>query len=120
MPNVKLIHDDAIHAVKVANDNYSLILNTVTSPLFFSSSKLYTVEFLQEVQRHLAPGGLYMTWLDSRVGNKGADIMIESVSSVFNHCGLAQLASSYLLLLCSDNPIIANHPYMPTDFWYKS
>jgi spermidine synthase len=110
MPNVRLVHDDAIHAVKVARGEYSLILNTVTSPLFFSSSKLYTVDFLQEVKSHLAPGGLYMTWLDSRVGDRGADIMVESVSRVFDHCGLAQLGSSYLLMLCSDTPTVAHHP----------
>jgi spermidine synthase len=110
MPNVSLIHDDAIHAVRLSEGGYSLILNTVTSPLFFSSSKLYTVEFLQNVRSKLAPGGLYMTWLDSRVGDRGADIMLESVTSNFEHCGLAQLGSDYLLMLCSDRPIVAHHP----------
>tara|TARA_R110001599_G_scaffold353527_1_gene593602 strand:+ start:44451 stop:47282 length:2832 start_codon:yes stop_codon:yes gene_type:complete len=112
MSNVALIHDDAIHAVRAARADYSLILNTVTSPLFFRSSKLYSTEFLQEVKNHLAPGGLYMTWLDSRVGDRGADIMIETVSRMFDHCGLAQLGSSYLLLLCSDTPVMAHHPYI--------
>ena len=110
MPNVSLLHDDAIHAVRLSEGGYSLILNTVTSPLFFSSSKLYTVEFLQNVRSKLAPGGLYMTWLDSRVGDRGADIMLESVTSSFEHCGLAQLGSNYLLMLCSDRPILAHHP----------
>jgi len=110
MPNVALVHDDAIHAVKLSEGGYSLILNTVTSPLFFSSSKLYTVEFLQDVRSKLAPGGLYMTWLDSRVGDSGADIMLESVTGSFEHCGLAQLSSTYLLMLCSDSPIVARYP----------
>ncbi len=98
MTNVSLVHDDAVHSVKVGQDQYSLILNTVTSPLFFSSSKLYTVEFLDHVRQRLAPGGLYVTWLDSRVGDHGANIMIETVTRGFNHCGLAQVSWSYLLL----------------------
>jgi len=110
MSNMTLVHDDAIHAVRVAEGGYSLILNTVTSPLFFSSSKLYTVEFLADVRRKLAPGGLYMTWLDSRVGDRGADIMLESVAGAFEHCGLTQIREAYLLLLCSDSPIVAHHP----------
>jgi spermidine synthase len=110
MANVSLAHDDAVHSVKVAQQQYSLILNTVTSPLFFSSSKLYTVEFLDHVRQRLAPGGLYVTWLDSRVGDHGADIMIETVTRGFNHCGLVQVSWSYLLLMCSDQPIIAHHP----------
>ena len=36
--------------------------------------------------------------------------MLESVTGAFEHCGLAQLKSSYLLLLCSDTPIVAHHP----------
>jgi spermidine synthase len=110
MSNVSLVHDDAIHAVRLSAGGYDLILNTVTSPLFFSSSKLYTVEFLQDVRSKLAPGGLYMTWLDSRVGDRGADIMLESVTSNFEYCGLAQLAAKYLVMLCSDRPIVAHHP----------
>jgi spermidine synthase len=110
MPNVTLVHDDAIHAVRLSEGGYSLILNTVTSPLFFSSSKLYTVEFLADVRSKLAPGGLYMTWLDSRVGDRGADIMVESVTGAFEHCGLAQITAHYLLLLCSDTPIAAHYP----------
>jgi tetratricopeptide (TPR) repeat protein len=51
-----------------------------------------------------------MTWLDSRVGDRGADIMLESVSSSFDYCGLAQLGSNYLVMLCSDRPIVAHHP----------
>jgi spermidine synthase len=112
MDNVTLVHDDAIHAVKVADRDYSLILNTVTSPLFFSSAKLYTTDFLDNVRHHLAPGGLYMTWLDSRVGNTGADIMIETVTRSFEHCGLAQMSAVYLLLLCSDTPVVAHHPHV--------
>jgi len=110
MANVSLVHDDAVHSVKVAHEQYSLILNTVTSPLFFSSSKLYTVEFLDHVRQRLAPGGLYVTWLDSRVGDHGADIMMETVTRAFDHCGLAQVSWNYLLLLCSDQPIMAHHP----------
>jgi spermidine synthase len=110
MANVSLVHDDAVHSLKVAQEQYSLILNTVTSPLFFSSSKLYTVEFLDHVRQRLAPGGLYVTWLDSRVGDRGADIMIETVTRAFDHCGLAQMGRTYLLLMCSDRPITAHHP----------
>ncbi len=30
MANVSLVHDDAVHSLKVAQEQYSLILNTVT------------------------------------------------------------------------------------------
>ena len=68
------------------------------------------MEFLNQVRQRLAPGGLYVTWLDSRVGDRGANIMMETVTRAFEHCGLAQMDGTYLLLLCSDQPIIAHHP----------
>src|SRR5262249_4377435 len=73
--NIELFHDDAIHHVKVSDQTYSLIVNTVTTPLYFSSSKLYTQDFFRLIKRRLAPDGVYMTWFDSRVGDRGADII---------------------------------------------
>ena len=48
-PKVTIIHDDGMRYVKASSEKYSLIINTVTSPLYFSSSKLYTREFLEAI-----------------------------------------------------------------------
>jgi spermidine synthase len=31
---------------------------------------------------------------------------------LFDHCGLAQMGWNYLLLMCSDQPIVAHHPFI--------
>lgn len=99
-PRVNIVVDDAIHYTKASDKQYSLILNTVTTPLYFSSSKLYTHEFFEVIRQRLAPGGIYVTWIDSRIGDKGVDIILSSLRQSFNQCGTAYIKSTYLLMLC--------------------
>lgn len=109
-PNVTIIHDDAIHFTKVNRDKYSLIINTVTTPLYFSSAKLYTQDFLETVKKRLTPDGVYVTWIDSRVGDKGLDVMVNTLTNSFDYCSIGFIRNSYFLLFCSNEPIKAHHP----------
>lgn len=109
-PRVNIIVDDGIHHVRATDRKYSLILNTVTSPLYFSSSKLYTKDFLLDVQKRLTPDGIYMTWLDIKIGEKGVETLLNTVSKVFPHCRLACIRSSYFLLIASSEPPRVWHP----------
>jgi len=104
---VNIIVDDAIHDIKSRHKQYDLILNTVTTPLYFSSSKLYTVDFFKAVKQRLQPDGVYVTWMDSRIGDIGADIVLRSMKSSFPHCALLYIKSSYFLLVASDKPILS-------------
>ncbi len=109
-PGVHIIVDDAIHYSKSSKKSYDMILNTVTSPLYFSSSKLYTVDFLQMTKRRLRPGGIYLTWMDGRVGSEGAEIILQTVKSVYRHCALVFIKSGYFLVIASDEPVSLHHP----------
>jgi len=102
---VNIIVDDAIHDIKSRQDHYALILNTVTTPLYFSSSKLYTTDFLVSVKKRLEKGGVYVTWMDARIGDIGADIVLRTMRTQFKHCALLYIKSGYFLLLCSDEPL---------------
>jgi predicted membrane-bound spermidine synthase len=110
--NVRLVHDDAIHFTKASRQRYSLILNTVTTPLYFSSSKLYTLDFLRAVRARLTPDGVYVTWFDSRVGDRGADIILATLSRVFDDCWLGAVRATYYLLVCSPQRVELRHPHL--------
>ena len=114
-PRVRIIHDDAIHFTKASPKQYSLIINTVTTPLYFSSSKLYTSDFLSHIRQRLKPDGVYVTWVDSRVGDEGINITLRTISEQFKHCGLAAMKSSYFLLVCSQEPIRPHQPSIVAD-----
>jgi spermidine synthase len=104
-PGVNIIHDDGIHFVKTSPKKYSLILNTVTTPLYFSSSKLYTVDFFEAVMERLRPDGVYVTWMDQRIGDRGAEIILETLAHVFRECWLNYMNYNYFILACSDADI---------------
>ncbi|MFQ5518527.1 MAG: spermine synthase, partial [Mariprofundus sp.] len=106
-PRVNIIVDDAIYFTKSIDKQYDLILNTVTTPLYFSSSKLYTSDFFDVVKQRLKPDGIYVTWMDARVGDTGVDIILNTIKGSFKHAALLYVKSSYFLLICSDQPIRA-------------
>lgn len=102
LPGVRIIHDDGIRFIKTSDRRYSLILNTVTTPLYFSSSKLYTRDFLELVSQRLAPDGIYVSWMDMRVGDSGIDIILETLAREFVECWTAYVSSAYFLNVCSN------------------
>ena len=104
-PHINITVDDAIHFIKSGEKKYSLILNTVTTPLYFSSSKLYTRDFFDDVKARLNNDGVYVTWMDSRIGDAGSDIILRSLQQSFRHCALLYVKSSYFLLVASDTPL---------------
>lgn len=106
---VNMIVDDAIHYVRTSNKSYSLILNTVTSPLYFSSSKLYTMDFLRWAKSRLRSDGIYATWIDSRAGDKGIQIMLRTLRDCFPACSMFYIKSGYFLILCSPSSVSLTH-----------
>jgi len=109
-PRVTIVVDDGIHYIQSVDKSYDMILNTVTSPLYFSSSKLYTVDFFDKIKRRLNPDGIYLTWMDSRIGSEGARIILNSLRQRFAHCSILFVKSGYYLLVASDKPVKLQHP----------
>jgi tetratricopeptide (TPR) repeat protein len=109
-PRVNIVVDDGIHYIQTVNKSYDMILNTVTSPLYFSSSKLYTLEFFDKIKRRLNTNGTYVTWMDSRVGSEGARIILNTLRQRFKHCSMLFIKSGYYLLIASDQPVKLRHP----------
>src|SRR4051812_46283311 len=109
--NVQFFLDDGVHFTKTCREKYPLIINTVTAPIYFSSSKLYTLEFLREIRRCLVSDGVYVTWVDGRIGDRGLDIILNTVKqSGFKSCALGGIKAGYFLLLCSDSPVHLRQP----------
>ena len=49
----------------------------------------------------LKPDGVYTTWLDRKIGDRGIDIILETLKGTFENRWLTYLKSSYYLLVCS-------------------
>ncbi|MBI3893885.1 MAG: hypothetical protein HY303_20390 [Candidatus Wallbacteria bacterium] len=104
-PHTKLVLEDALGSLAGEGPSYDAIVNTVTSPLFFSSCKLYTRDFFELVKHRLAPGGVYAFWFDKAVTRQGAKIVFQTVKQSFRYCDLLYLSKGYTQVLCSQEPL---------------
>jgi len=96
----ELVLDDGLTFLARTDQRFDAIINTVTSPLYFSSSKLYTSEFFELAKNRLAPGGVYAMWFDSRVTPEGAKIIFETIRHSFVDCQLVYLSPVYCEVIC--------------------
>jgi tetratricopeptide (TPR) repeat protein len=53
----------------------------------------------------MTPDGVYTTWVDQDMGDRGVDIILATLDEAFDECWLAYLKSSYYLLMCSNAPM---------------
>lgn len=113
--NARLVLDDGLAFMARTGEHYDAVINTVTSPMYFSSSKLYTRDFFELVKQHLTPDGIYSMWFDARATRQGARIIFTTLASSFRDCVLVFLRSSYSQVICSQQPLRA-HPMAEADW----
>ena len=114
-PGFQLLVDDGLTALARSHQRYDAIVNTVTSPLYFSSSKLYTREFFELVKSRLADGGVYSMWFDARVTPEGSHIIFQTLRESFADCHFIFLTSVYTQVVCGMKPLTP-HP-LPEVEW---
>ncbi|MCI5049349.1 MAG: hypothetical protein MRY32_03345 [Rickettsiales bacterium] len=111
-PHVNVHYEDGLAFIAKKTKQYDAIINTVTSPLFFSSAKLYTSDFMRLAKKRLKPNGVYTLWFDARVTPKGQAIIQQTIKSVFAHCHFAHLNGAYTQAICSDAPLNPKPEYV--------
>ncbi len=109
-PGVDMLLQDGLTAVATGREKYDAIISTVTSPLFFSSSKIYTGDFFRLATQSLAPGGVYAFWFDIRVGERGTRIILQTIRQNFADCRLVYLTDYYTEVICSNQPMSMHAP----------
>ena len=98
-PRWRLEYGDGRRALSKGEESYDIIQADAILPEGSHSGLLYSEEFLQQVRRRLAPGGLYVQWGPTRR-------TVETFASVFPHTLLLMPGS---VLIGSNDPI----PYDP-------
>jgi spermidine synthase len=99
-PNVHLVVQDGLSVIASAGQSYDAIVSTVTSPIYFSSHKLYTRDFFELVKRRLAPDGVFSFWFDSRLPRAGVDVLLQTMSESFQACDFVYLTRNYYEVIC--------------------
>lgn len=108
--DTEILLRDGISMLQSDGAIYDAIVNTVTSPKFYSASKLYTQDFYDLVTKRLARGGVYSSWFDLNIDLDGMAVMLNTLENSFAHCRYFLLARGYFNVLCSNDPLI----YLPS------
>jgi predicted membrane-bound spermidine synthase len=98
-PRWRLEYGDGRRALSRGETRYDVIQADAIVPEGSHSGLLYSAEFLEQVRRRLAPGGLYVQWGPTQR-------VVATFASVFPH---AMLLMPGAVLIGSDSPI----PYDP-------
>ena len=104
--NADIVLQDGISTLLGDAQEYDAIINTVTSPKYYSASKLYTSDFLKLAKARLKDGGVYSTWFDLSIDRDGIGIMLNTLEDSFSHCRYFVLTESYYNAVCADHPLI--------------
>lgn len=105
-PSVDVVLEDGISTLLQDPKTYDAIVNTVTSPKYYSAAKLYTRDFYEIVKSRLAKGGVYSSWFDLNIDQDGISVMLNTLESSFGHCRYFVLARGYFNVVCSDAPLV--------------
>lgn len=105
-PSADVVLEDGISTLLQDPKTYDAIVNTVTSPKYYSAAKLYTRDFYEIVKSRLAKGGVYSSWFDLNIDQDGISVMLNTLESSFGHCRYFVLARGYFNVVCSDAPLV--------------
>lgn len=114
-PKVTIVIQDGIIELLNTQEKYDTIVNTVTSPKYFSSSKLWTKEVFDTISKKLNKGGIYSMWMDITIGEEGMKIMQKTAESSFRECRYIYLNAGYLNIICSNQKITPEN--QPDTYW---
>jgi spermidine synthase len=78
-PRINLIIDDGRRFLLRSEDQFDLILIDPLRSTTAYSNNLYSHQFFELINRHLASGGVFMVWMNEH------RVMPKTVLSVFNH-----------------------------------
>ena len=99
-PDTTIIFQDAIVNLNQSEKKYDAVINTASSPLYFSTNKIYTADFYRVTEKKITPDGIYVGWLDSRIGYDGIMIARSTLLSVFTDCDFYALNAAYYIFAC--------------------
>lgn len=106
--NVEIVIDDWINYLLKWDEKYDLIVNTVPTPNYFSSSKLWTDDVFSIISQRLDDNWIFSTWFDISIGSDWVSILLNTLNKSFKYCEINFLNQSYFNILCSNSELKIN------------
>jgi spermidine synthase len=107
-PRVRVVVNDARSAMALTTRRYDVVVSQPSHPWTAGASHLYTREFLALVRERLAPGGVFVQWMNSRFVDEALFRTLgATLLDAFPHVRLHNPYPDMLVFLASDEPIDA-------------
>jgi hypothetical protein len=103
--NVDIVIQDGIIELFQTKEKYDAIVNTLTTPTYYSASKFWTKNVYDQISEKLNPDGVYAAWFDTSIGEKGIKIMAKTLKASFQDCRFIVLNSTYYGTICKNEII---------------
>jgi predicted membrane-bound spermidine synthase len=103
--NIDLLIQDGVHELLSSEQNYDVIINTVSSPVYFYAGKLWSQDFYQVISSKLKEGGVFSAWVDFTLGKEGLFIVLNTLETSFEDCRYFFLSDGYYNVICSNEKL---------------
>ncbi|MFW6285766.1 MAG: hypothetical protein ACOC16_01185 [Nanoarchaeota archaeon] len=106
--NIDIKIEDGIITIFQTHEKYDLIVNTITSPTYYSASKFWTQNVYNQISKKLNKNGIYVAWFDVNLGIEGMQSMSKTLDESFLNCKYILLNPAYYTTICSNNQLTFN------------
>lgn len=104
-PKVRLTLGDAREALLVSRDVYDLVVSQPSNPYRAGIASLFTREYYEAVDKRLAPGGLFVQWVQAyEVDGRTLRTLYATLGHVFPYVETWQVSQGDLLLVAGREP----------------
>ncbi|HYS10464.1 MAG TPA: fused MFS/spermidine synthase [Myxococcales bacterium] len=105
-PKIHIRYGDAREVLLTSRDRYDVIFSEPSNPYRAGISSLFTQEFYRVVRERLAPGGLFLQWVQAyEVDGQTLRTVYATIGSVFDEVETWRLHPADLLLVASAGSI---------------
>ncbi|HEY9626965.1 MAG TPA: fused MFS/spermidine synthase [Coleofasciculaceae cyanobacterium] len=108
-PRYQFIVGDGRRELTRSKGQFDIIETDAIYPWRSRAGMLYSQEFFQEVQSHLAPGGIFVEW------NVGSGVE-QTFRNVFPYVTQLSMSGGLYMLMGSDRPVNFNRPNLLNQF----
>ncbi|MFY0562619.1 fused MFS/spermidine synthase [Archangium lansingense] len=104
-PKVKVHLDDAREVLLASKESYDIIFSEPSNPYRAGISSLFSREFYQAVKKRLAPGGIFLQWLQTyEVDARTVRSVYATLSSEFGAVETWHTQGGDLILMATEQP----------------
>lgn len=105
-PKVNVHLDDAREVLLASKESYDVIFSEPSNPYRAGISSLFSREFYQAVKKRLAPGGIFLQWLQTyEVDARTVRSVYATLSSEFGAVETWQTQGGDLILMATEQPL---------------